>query len=51
LREEKTIGLKELMFVMESDPYFNSVRMSSTLKSGFLGRGIGGESRNIIREK
>ena len=51
LREERTVGLKELMFVMESDPYFNSVRMNTTLKSGFVGRGVSGEPRNVIREK
>ncbi len=35
---------------MDTDPYFKSVRMQSTLKSGFLGRGAPGEKRIIFKE-
>ena len=47
---ERTVGIKELLYVMETDPYFRSVSMTSALKSGFIGRGVVGESRVLIRE-
>ena len=49
-RAERRVGVKELMFVMDTDPYFKSVRMQATIKSGFLGRGVQGESRAFLRE-
>ncbi len=49
-RSERRVGMKELMFVMDSDPYFKSVRMQTSIKAGFLGRGVVGETRALIRE-
>lgn len=49
-RTERRVGVKELLFVMDSDPYFKSVRMQTSLKAGFLGRGVAGETRVLMRE-
>jgi hypothetical protein len=49
-RAERRVGMKELMFVIDSDPYFKSIRMQTSLKAGFLGRGVAGEVRVLLKE-
>lgn len=46
----RKISLKDMIFVLESDPAFRSQRILACLKAGYLGRGIEGEKRERLRE-
>lgn len=48
---ERHVGLRELLFVMDSHPFFRNQRMLATLKSGFVGRGVVGERKYVFANK
>lgn len=48
---ERHIGLRELLFVLDADPFFKNQRLLATLKSGFVGRGVVGEPKFLYTNK